>query len=137
MTGFVYFIQARGGGPIKIGYSANPEKRLAALQTASPYDLAILAIRPGSRDDEAALHDRLSAHRLRGDWFEDCDLVRQALPDAAQSGRARFVGLLINLIDGLQSALQHAESDRWLDAARDLERCGKLARDPVLLRVAA
>lgn len=65
----IYFITARDIGRVKIGYSADPAARLLNLQTASPVELQLERICDGDRDDEDALHDTFSAHRVRGEWF--------------------------------------------------------------------
>lgn len=65
----VYFIQA-DGGPIKIGVAAHPARRLAELQTSSPYELHLLAMMPGQGAlGESALHARFEHRRMRGEWF--------------------------------------------------------------------
>lgn len=68
---WVYFVQAESGGPVKIGVSRKPAKRLAALQTASYDPLRILGILLSGRDgwSEAAMHERFKADRLHGEWF--------------------------------------------------------------------
>ena len=66
---WIYFIQAKGGGPIKIGLAANPASRLATLQTSHHKRLRILAARPGGRADEHDLHYLFAGLRLRGEWF--------------------------------------------------------------------
>lgn len=59
----VYYI--RFSDRIKIGYSANPEKRIAAL----PHD-EVLAMEPGGRELEAARHGQFAEARIgRGEWF--------------------------------------------------------------------
>jgi hypothetical protein len=65
----IYYIQA--GEYLKIGYTGSPtaDGRLAALQTASPLDLRILATEPGEVVDETALHRRFAHLRVRGEWF--------------------------------------------------------------------
>lgn len=67
----VYFIQQGKGGPIKIGISTNPHKRLVALQIGSPVQLKLLAVmntnHPGT---EHLLHRRFSHLRMAGEWFE-------------------------------------------------------------------
>jgi hypothetical protein len=68
--GFVYFVEAESGGPIKIGWAASVKKRVAELQTASHSRLVVLATKAGTRLDETALHDRFRNARLRGEWFE-------------------------------------------------------------------
>lgn len=56
MDGFVYFIQAEHGGPVKIGWARDPAKRLRELQTGSPHRLVVRATIAGALADEAALH---------------------------------------------------------------------------------
>lgn len=68
-TTFVYVIWAQGTSKIKMGISADPEKRLRHLQTASAEKLMILGKWPGSRHMERALHRELSQYRQNGEWF--------------------------------------------------------------------
>lgn len=79
----VYFVQSAGGGPIKIGVSKNVRARIRSLQTSSPTPLVLLGVVAGSRDTEAALHHRLHASRIRGEWFADSDEVRRAIAGTA------------------------------------------------------
>ena len=67
----VYFIQACGGGPVKIGRSADPRARIATLQTANPDHLRIVATMPGGVAVERMLHRMFERHRVRpdGEWF--------------------------------------------------------------------
>lgn len=67
--GYIYFIQGLCGGAIKIGYSKNPEKRLAELQTGYPDTLTILLMIPGTEATERTLHRQFEASRLKGEWF--------------------------------------------------------------------
>lgn len=68
--GQVYFIQQGDAGPIKIGYSTNPEKRLKTLSTASPYPLHLRLVIEGGKKLEKDLHDQFAEHQLDGEWFE-------------------------------------------------------------------
>lgn len=68
----VYFIQATRGGPVKIGQSDRVERRLADLQSASPYPLRIVATLDGTCALERELHVLFAAHRLHGEWFRPC-----------------------------------------------------------------
>lgn len=65
----VYFIQAEDGGPIKIGYSDDPAKRLIELQTSHHSPLVIRSTISGPPSLERKLHTRFRAHRLSGEWF--------------------------------------------------------------------
>ena len=79
--GFVYFIGSPRGGPVKIGFSAAPRRRLGELQTASPVRLEILGLVSGTREMEQEFHERFAKHRLNGEWFEPCsellDFIRE------------------------------------------------------------
>ena len=68
--GYVYFIQAGGcRGPVKIGFSINPEERLETLQAGNPLALALEAVVPGSARDEKRLHAVFADGRMTGEWF--------------------------------------------------------------------
>lgn len=83
--GFLYFIQAKEGGPIKIGYSATEAgvlERLKGMQTGNPSDLVLRNAFPGTALDERRLHRELEEWRVRGEWFlpvepvlRRCDLL--------------------------------------------------------------
>lgn len=66
---WVYFVQAGEGGPIKIGFSSDVGSRIAALQSGHGEPLRLLAMVPGSRPEEKALHGRFAPARVRGEWF--------------------------------------------------------------------
>lgn len=67
----IYFIQAANGrGPIKIGVSIRPEKRLVSIQLISPTRLKIIKTLKGGQDQELALHHHFAHLRLHGEWFE-------------------------------------------------------------------
>lgn len=89
MTGYVYFIQAFSGGPIKIGYSENPKARLASIQTSHYERLDLVGVVRAERRLEQRLHEDLSEWRLSGEWFEDSGpvcLVIEALTAPAPGG---------------------------------------------------
>lgn len=79
--GFVYFI-IDGFKPsanqyadwdersyVKIGYSKNPEARLASLQTATPERLDLIGYIPGNLDTERQFHSLFDHLRRNGEWF--------------------------------------------------------------------
>ena len=68
---YVYFIQAKKGGAIKIGHSKNPEQRLSQLQGANPDTLRLLAIiEDDSCNLESELHDHFAKDNISGEWFK-------------------------------------------------------------------
>lgn len=75
----IYFVQAEIIGRIKIGHTSGDDAadRLAALQTACPVPLRLIATRPGGRRKERELHGRFAAARVCGEWFDPVpELVR-------------------------------------------------------------
>lgn len=66
---FVYFIQDGRDGPVKIGYSSDPERRLAQLQTGNPRALELRHVIPGDRVLESDFHRRFEPARIRNEWF--------------------------------------------------------------------
>lgn len=79
----VYFIH--NGEAIKIGVSANPQKRLASLQTSYHKPLTMLAVIDGGRDVESRLHAKFDEFRLSGEWFEDHKAIRKYIDRVAPS----------------------------------------------------
>lgn len=75
--GFVYF--ARSGNRVKIGYSTNPEKRMAALKVGLPEGIDEWVARIGTPADEKFYHRRYKAYRLSGEWFEMIPEIRETM----------------------------------------------------------
>jgi DNA-binding transcriptional regulator YdaS (Cro superfamily) len=72
----VYFIQAGDGGPVKIGFSENIWARLNNMQPGNHAVLRVVAAFIGGEHDERAVHEMMSAHRTRGEWFAPDVLAR-------------------------------------------------------------
>lgn len=81
----VYFIQLGEGGPIKIGFTTNLDKRIKALQTASPDNLILLAAVEGSERTERGLHARFGEHRQRGEWFAPAPEILEYIEECSQT----------------------------------------------------
>jgi hypothetical protein len=60
----IYFIQATGGGPIKIGTTCRLTERLRYLRRETGEDLVALAVMDGGRKEEKALHRRFAHLRV-------------------------------------------------------------------------
>lgn len=85
----VYFI-ADGGDFIKIGYTANIDKRFAALRGSNTKPLTLIGCVDGTRRHELALHELLAEHRGPGEWFRDCPDVREVVRIALSEGFSAF-----------------------------------------------
>lgn len=84
MISVVYFIQSIEG-PVKIGWSADLERRRANLATASGLG-TVLATIAGGEDLEAHFHEMLAPYRLHGEWFK-ADPPVLALAEAIRLGQ--------------------------------------------------
>lgn len=85
----IYFIQSQNGGRIKIGYSANVDRRLENIRGANAYPINVLHISEGSRGVEGEIHVALKDHRAHLEWFEPHDDVL-ALIDDLKTGKVLF-----------------------------------------------
>lgn len=85
--GYIYFVQAEGGGPIKIGHAFDVAKRLSELQIGAPQALQVIATTPGTRATEDEFHRRFADDRLHGEWFESTPRLRSFIIAAAQVWR--------------------------------------------------
>lgn len=54
---------------VKIGSSRNVRRRIRHFSTGLPGPLYVLAIHPGSKAEELALHRQLQSSRVHGEWF--------------------------------------------------------------------
>lgn len=82
-TCFVYFVQAEGGGPIKVGMSRSPSDRLRQLQTSHAERLRMARVVAVHESKAARMERNLHRHfadaRLRGEWFRPVpELVKLA-----------------------------------------------------------
>jgi len=64
-------------GKVKFGFArTNPFSRASAIQIGNPREVRLVAVTPGTRDDEQELHDSLADWRLKGEWFRPSEDVR-------------------------------------------------------------
>jgi predicted GIY-YIG superfamily endonuclease len=69
------YVIGSGGGPVKIGYARNVNKRLQSLQIGSHEQLYVLETIDRLTHKEAlaierAVHKELADKRVRGEWFD-------------------------------------------------------------------
>lgn len=82
---WLYFIQAGEGGPVKIGISETPVRRMANMQVGNHERLRLIAVARVPIDAESDLHARLVKHHVHGEWFRPAPAVLEI----AQSYEAR------------------------------------------------
>lgn len=73
--GYVYCIaEAEGIGPlVKLGYSTNPQARVAELQTGNGRKLFLLGYFAGTMADESAIHQEFIEDNKLQEWFRPSD----------------------------------------------------------------
>lgn len=81
---YVYFVQQITGGPIKIGWAADPRKRIYTLQLSNPVPLVILAVMPGTLELEKDLHLRFETSMVLGEWFDPSPELLQLISKQEQ-----------------------------------------------------
>jgi len=78
LDGWIYYV--RIGDEIKIGYTKNVRKRMHAYPPAPMSEL--LAVHPGTLQDEAALHQRFTPYRSnRREWYERRPAIMRHIAD--------------------------------------------------------
>lgn len=118
MKRFTYFATPANGGPMKIGRSGNPNRRVKQIRP----EVSLFAVVPESELSEKEAHTMFAAQRVGGEWFEVTETeVLQALakggifPAFSIDSKPK-TGILINLeIDDEEGAMLDAlanEQDR-------------------------
>lgn len=65
----IYLVKAARSGKIKIGYTAQLDKRISALKSQYKDDLKLLKTFPGGRKTEKWLHQFFKDNALGNEWF--------------------------------------------------------------------
>lgn len=81
---YIYFVQA-GKGPIKIGISLNPIRRLVKMGADNHERLTLLAVMLGDMAAEQGLHKAFSAANVRGEWFNPTPEILEYIRTHARS----------------------------------------------------
>ena len=66
---YLYIMQSKGNGHIKIGRAKDPEARVSQLQTGNSEEIRLMATYEGWGWREPHLHESLKTYRLKGEWF--------------------------------------------------------------------
>lgn len=142
----VYFCQQGADGPVKIGFSRDPARRLLDLSTSTPFQLDMRAVyAPGTDALESAYHLFFNIEWIRGEWFHPTRRLLREVQWLAEGGEPSFFdpeGPLsaeatrlhyvlrrhragkVQLSDYLIRRIEAAATPRWwaLDHARDKAR---------------
>jgi len=100
----VYFIQQGHSGPVKIGYSSNPRKRIQELQTGSAERLYLLGSIEGDKTKENTLQNYFRKDKMQGEWFKPSDSLMDYI-----------LSLIVGPIDSIKIA-ENIDLDSTLEA---------------------
>jgi hypothetical protein len=83
----IYFLRPVGSlGPVKIGCSKTPVKRLRGVEIWSPQLLEIAASAPGDHREEGILHQMFGPLRRHGEWFEYSERLGEVIAFVQRTG---------------------------------------------------
>lgn len=87
---YAYFVEAVGRDELKIGSSADPERRLPTLQTGNGCELRLLGFMRGGQKWEFELQRKFAHLRIRrdGEWYRATDELRTYIATYAVPSRA-------------------------------------------------
>jgi hypothetical protein len=67
-TSFIYAVRAEDGA-IKLGYTIDVERRRREFCKLDRGHVEVLGSTVGTMTEEQAIHRRLQAHRIEGEWY--------------------------------------------------------------------
>lgn len=79
-VGYVYFVQC-GDGPIKIGWSKDPQCRLLQLQQCNPFKLKLLFYFEAAKCIETILHKIFADWHIHHEWFVFAKEIKQFMDE--------------------------------------------------------
>ena len=112
----IYFIRAGENGPVKIGVSADPQRRLRYFQIGNHEPLNLIRTAEGGWRQERWLHRRFSALHLRGEWHHfDPEMLTVEISELSTVYAERsvmFVDHVIEKFGGLHQ-MARALGHKW------------------------
>ena len=109
----IYFVEAVGADRIKIGFTdGEPEKRLAALATSSPFPMRLLCLIPGAVQSERDLHEAFADSRRNREWFAATPSLRAFITNVAASANPTSVirAALDNRREAMETRVREADA---------------------------
>lgn len=73
--GFIYLMETSCKSFYKIGFSNDPNVRLATIQTGCPLKINIVNFFKGSLPLEKILHNKIKSCKVRGEWYKHSSFV--------------------------------------------------------------
>ena len=80
----VYFVQSLD--KIKVGFTSNITHRIKGLRSANPHGVILIGTVHGDKNHEKKIHKVLKDHNVVGEWFKDCEEVREYIDKILNDG---------------------------------------------------
>jgi hypothetical protein len=111
----IYFIKPVGmPGPVKIGCSDVPTKRLKELSTWSPFPLEIVAVTEGTFELESNVHACFADTHSHREWFHASDRLTAVMARIAKGAKIADVIDLSDKRGNIRSNHTTGVKGRWL-----------------------
>ena len=91
MNNRVYFMQAKNGGPIKLGATKDLAERVRALGNLVPGGMEIIVSIPGHQRRESYLKAALAPWSVHSEWFRNCASIWRVMLEAIETGDLAWV----------------------------------------------
>jgi len=110
----IYYLLDPVASEIKIGITCDVELRQQVLSNERGVGLHLMASHRGTINDERRSHSACSAHRVSGEWFRDCDMVRNHMRGQLERRASDSLKQVQKLIDALEEHGDRESAD-WQD----------------------
>lgn len=80
---YIYFMECRASGHIKIGITKNLKDRYQRFNTMLPMGVSMLRYGKGTPKRERRFHKWFAADRLNGEWFKRTDRLAALMTERA------------------------------------------------------
>lgn len=86
-SGVIYFLLSEIHNAVKIGFTcSNIEERLKDYRNHSPYEYDLLKTIKGTMFQEKQLHKRFVRYKIRGEWFNYSDELKEFIEEIVSEG---------------------------------------------------
>lgn len=111
---WLYMIQCKTTGAVKVGRSNDPSARLAQLQTGCPTELHIWWQIQGGAFLERLFHELFADEKIRGEWYPKDSTAERTIRNWKLSPYRDTAGLLDTFARAVEVAATEGSSGRWI-----------------------
>ena len=98
---------------IKVGYTShNATDRKRSMETGNPHGIVVIGTVNGTLEHEEKIHKQLQEHCVRGEWFRDCEEVRNYI--IAVLSNQKIVKYERHLYDG-SVEIAETSDPKWIN----------------------